>query len=201
MVRRHARRNWSRRGNAAWRPGYPHCHSPHARQRPQASSPVVPHGPLRVAFKHVSATRWDGSHPNGRALGDWRAPIRATVFPRFGVKPLSHCVTPLSAARREGRGKDPYPWPRREPLAALTNRRPSRHNGLCINSKGAQVGPLAEYKSRYRAGSSYPAPANRQDFSSLCVLMHGPTPFPGVRYAQHSRHRSQRQPPVLESKE
>ena len=139
--------------------------------------PPLSHMDPSVAFKHVSATRRDGSHPNGRALGDWRAPIRATVFPRFGVKPLSHCVTPLSAARREGRGKDPYPWPRREPLAALTNRRPSRHNGLCINSKGAQVGPLAEYKSRYRAGSSYPAPANRQDFSSLCVLMHGPTPF------------------------
>ena len=148
--------------------------------RPPAPASLFPRGPTwtpPAPSKRVSATRWDGSHPNGRALGDWRAPIRATAFPRFGVKPLSHCVTPLSAARREGRGKDPYPWPRREPLAALTNRRPSRHNGPCINSKGAQVGPLAEYKSRYRAGSSYPAPANRQDFSSLCVLMHGPTPF------------------------
>ena len=65
----------------------------------------------------------------------------------------------------------------REALRDLDGSRASPHNRLCINSKGAQAGLPAEYNSRQTVpGGSYPAPANSQDFRSLCVLMHGPTP-------------------------
>ena len=57
-----------------------------------ARKPVPPwsHMDPSVAFKHVSATRWDGSHPNARAFG-MGAPQSAQRYSH--VPALNHCHT------------------------------------------------------------------------------------------------------------